>query len=117
MNKSKNKDKLLNDIRNNSFDYNAGSHATMIADFERDGLVIVSRTKDGVDCDITDMGASFLCDGGYVAIAKKEKKKKDIEVDCRSNHCNSNRSDCIFDSCTKIAISNPIIIPDVMQSR
>ena len=54
MNKSKNKDKLLNDIRNNSFDYNAGSHATMIADFERDGLVIVSRTKDGVDCDITD---------------------------------------------------------------
>ena len=27
MNKSKNKDKLLNDIRNNSFDYNAGSHA------------------------------------------------------------------------------------------
>ena len=76
MNKSKNKDKLLNDIRNNSFDYNAGSHATMIADFERDGLVIVSRTKDGVDCDITEMGDSFLCDGGYVAIAKKEKKKK-----------------------------------------
>lgn len=38
MNKSKNKDKLLNDIRNNSFDYNAGSHATMIADFERDEI-------------------------------------------------------------------------------
>lgn len=78
MNKSKNKDKLLNDIRNNSFDYNAGSHATMIADFERDGLVIVSRTKDGVDCDITDMGASFLCDGGYVAICKGKKKKKKV---------------------------------------
>ena len=115
MNKSKNKDKLLNDIRNNSFDYNAGSHATMIADFERDGLVIVSRTKDGVDCDITDMGDSLRW---WICCHRKERKEKEgIEVDCRSNHCNSNRSDCIFDSCTKIAISNPIIIPDVMQSR
>ena len=51
------------------------------------------------------------------AKAAKRKEKEGIEVDCRSNHCNSNRSDCIFDSCTKIAISNPIIIPDVMQSR
>lgn len=75
MNKSKNKDKLLNDIRNNSFDYNAGSHATMIADFERDGLVIVSRTKDGVDCDITDMGDSFPL-RWWICCHRKRKKRK-----------------------------------------
>ena len=82
MNKSENKDKALNEIRNNSFEYNIESHAAMVADFERDGLVIVSRTKDGVACDITDKGVSFLSSGGYAAIAKeksREQLKKNLE--------------------------------------
>lgn len=82
MNKSENKNKVLNEIKNSSFEYNAERNAAMIAEFERDGLVIVSRTKDGVDCDITDKGISFLCSGGYAAIEKeksREQLKKNLE--------------------------------------
>lgn len=70
----KQKDAILAEIKANTFEYKS-LHAEVIEVLDTDGLIDITRTKDGTDVDLTNKGKAFIKDGGYVA-AEKEKAKE-----------------------------------------
>lgn len=79
---AKEKDQILSEIKDDTFDYNKSIHGEIITELRQSEYIDITRTKDGSYFDITDKGLSFLNSGGYVATIKKknrERLKKNLE--------------------------------------
>lgn len=72
------KDRMLDEIKNEVFEYKPNIHAIIIKEFSDNGYIDVTDTKDGPYIDITDIGLSFINTGGYLAKSKKKAFKMGI---------------------------------------
>lgn len=75
MTDSEKKDRILAEIKAGRFIYKRGLHEEVIKEIDSDGLLDISRTKDGTDVDLTPRGKTFISEGGYKQIEKKKPKK------------------------------------------
>lgn len=73
---SEKKDRILAEIKAGRFIYKRGLHEEVIKELDSDGLLDISRTKDGTDVDLTPRGKTFISEGGYEQIEKKKAKEK-----------------------------------------
>lgn len=78
------KDIILAEIKAGRFEYRKALHEEAIKEMNLDGLLNVSRTKDGTDVDLTSKGKTFISEGGYTELEKEKNKEKRKEYIMRA---------------------------------